>query len=66
MTVFEFDLGGRLETFPYSETTEESEPEEQWMLFQPSGMVFTFRSDGKYSHQMGNDRTPEKWMLLES
>lgn len=66
MTVFEFDLGGRLETFPYSETSEEPEPEEQWMLFQPSGMVFTFRSDGKYSHQMGNDRTPDKWIPLES
>jgi hypothetical protein len=66
MTVFEFDLGGRLETFPYSDITEETEPKEQWMLFQPSGMEFTFRSDGKYSHQMGNEPPNDEWIPLES
>jgi hypothetical protein len=65
ITVFEFDLGGRLETFPYSDQNEESEPEEQWLLYQPSGMVFIFRSDGKYSYHMGNETTFEEWLPIE-
>ena len=52
-TVFEFDLGGRLETKPYLEENEKSVPEEQWLLYQPSGVVFTFRSNGKYIKSYG-------------
>jgi hypothetical protein len=66
ISAFEFDLGGRLETFPYSESNEESEPDEQWLLYQPSGMVFTFRSDGKYNNHMGNQPTPNEWISLDS
>ena len=65
ITVFEFDLGGRLETRPFLEENGESEPEEQWLLYQPSGMVFTFRSDGKYNHQMGNEPPIDKWLPFE-
>ena len=65
ITVFDFDLGGRLETKPYLEENEESEPEEQWLLFQPSGMVLTFRSDGKYINHMGNEPMPDEWIPLE-
>jgi hypothetical protein len=65
ITVFEFDLGGRLETLPYSDANEDSKPDEQWMLFQPSGMVFTLRSDGKFNNSMGNKSTHE-WIPLES
>lgn len=64
ITVFEFDLGGRLETQRYAEENEKTEPEEQWLLFQPSGMVFTLRSDGNYSHRMGNDLTPAEWLPI--
>ena len=51
-----------LETQPYLEEGEETEPEEQWLLYQPSGMVFTLRSDGKYNHHMGNQPTPDDWI----
>jgi hypothetical protein len=48
--VFKFDLGAYLFTCPY-----EDEPEErlmdQWHLYEPSGMVLSFRGDGKYSRQ---------------
>ncbi|WPD23216.1 MAG: hypothetical protein SD837_01370 [Candidatus Electrothrix scaldis] len=49
---FEFDLGGRLETLPNSEAYEKDA--EQWLLYEPSGDVFTLRSDGKYSRMPGN------------
>ena len=65
ITVFEFDLGGRLETQRYAEENEESEPEEQWLLYQPSGMVLTYRSDGKYINHMGNEPTPDEWIPIE-
>ena len=65
ITVFEFDLGGRLETQPYVEENEASEPEEQWLLYHPTGMVFTFRSDGKYNNHMGNESTPDHWIPIE-
>ena len=64
ITVFEFDFGGRLETQPYLEENEVSVPEEQWLLYQPSGMVFTFRSDGKYNNHMGNEPTPDEWIPM--
>lgn len=47
-STFYFDLGSRLETFPYEPDTE------QWLLHEPSGWVLTYRSDGYYSHQPGN------------
>jgi hypothetical protein len=65
-SIFEFDLGGCLETQPYSQKKEESEPEELWSLYQPSGMVFTLRSDGKYNHSMGNHPRTKEWILIET
>ncbi len=64
-TIFEFDLGGRLETQSYLSENDESEREEQWLLYQPSGMVFTFRSDGKYNNHMGNEPTPDEWIPMD-
>ena len=51
-SVFIFDLGSRLETRPYDADSD------QWLLYEPSGKVFTYRADGMYSHQRGN--TPPK------
>ncbi len=51
-SVFEFDMGSRLETKPYDDSN-------QWKLFEPSGYVFLYRADGKYSHHPGST-LPEK------
>jgi len=59
-TIFEFDLGSRLETRPYDQDSD------QWLLFEPSGHVFTLRGDRHYSHQPGNtppDQTVWKPLL---
>jgi hypothetical protein len=47
-TVFEFDLGGRLETAPYDRNRE------QWLLYEPAGTVFTVKAGRYYQHQRGN------------
>ena len=47
-SVFTFDLGSRLETTPYDTDSD------QWLLYEPSGDVFSYRADGMYSHQPGN------------
>ena len=58
-SVFYFDLGSRLETAPYDDQ------KEQWLLYQPGGMVLTFRGDGLYSHQLGETpREQEIWRPL--
>lgn len=44
-TVFEFDLGARLETKSYDKTSE------QWMLYEPKGKVFTIRADNTYCYE---------------
>jgi hypothetical protein len=62
ISIFEFDLGARIETRPYSQINGESEPEDLWLLYQPSGMVFTFRSDGKFNHSMGNQTKSTEWI----
>ena len=64
-SVFEFDLGGRLTTRPYDKPYETPSP--QWMLFEPSGNVLTFRADGYYSSHPGS--TPadqEEWHPLST
>jgi len=43
-TRFTFDLGGSLEIKPY----EDEDKDEQWSLFTPEGMVFSYRADGCY------------------
>ncbi len=66
-TVFEFDLGCVLTTAPYPPDADDdpNEPDEQWMLFQPSGEVFTVRVDGRWSNHPGN-QNPDlaRWETL--
>jgi len=60
-TLFEFDLGGRLETRPFNRTGE------QWLLYEPSGNVLAVRADKRYSYGPGNrpiDR--EKWLAIDA
>ena len=62
VTHFEFDLGAVLTTFPCND---DDEPEEQWILFEPSGDVLSVRSDNRFCH--GSGETPpheEKWLPL--
>jgi hypothetical protein len=54
-SVFEFDLGGRLETYAYSG----EDLYEQWMVYEPSGNVLSIREDGKYAYQ-SEDTPPDK------
>ncbi|HEY4721949.1 MAG TPA: hypothetical protein VII92_08890, partial [Anaerolineae bacterium] len=63
ISVFEFDLGGRLEAIPNTEAYETTS--DLWLLYEPSGYVFTLRADGKHSHTPGNAPTDEeKWQPL--
>jgi hypothetical protein len=58
-SIFRFDLGAQLETVPYDQESE------QWLLYEPTGEVFTVRADGCYSHMPGD--TPqgqERWHQL--
>jgi hypothetical protein len=43
-SVFEFDHGASIHTWPYG-----SGGDTQWMLYMPSGDVFSYREDGLYS-----------------
>ena len=63
VSVFEFDLGGRLEVIPNHEEYEKTV--DLWLLYEPSGNVFTLRADGQYSHMPGTT-LPEnhKWKPL--
>ncbi len=47
-SIFTFDLGSRLETAPYKAGST------QWLLYEPSGKVFSYCDNGMYSHQRGN------------
>jgi hypothetical protein len=60
-SVFEFDLGGRLETKPYNRTSE------QWLLYEPKGNVLSVRADHRYSYGSG-DRHPSKegWLTIDA
>ena len=53
-SIFEFDLGSRLEAKPYNQTSD------QWLLFEPSGYVFSLRGDGHHSHNPSNTLPDEK------
>jgi hypothetical protein len=57
ITVFEFDLGGKLEVIPNHK--EYRKTVDLWLLYEPSGKVFCLRADGQYSHMPGNT-PPEK------
>jgi hypothetical protein len=43
-SIFVFDLGATLKTFPCDKTSE------QWMVFEPSQKVLVLRADGQYKH----------------
>jgi hypothetical protein len=64
VSIFEFDLGGRLEIIPnhvdYEKTVD------LWLLYEPSGNVFTLRADGKYRHRPGDGSVKDKWETLEN
>jgi len=47
-TTFTFDLGCVLTTTPTPGDVDDHEPEEQWLLYQPSHEVLAVRSDGRY------------------
>jgi hypothetical protein len=56
-SLFIFDLGGCLETWPYDD-----ELNEQWLLYCPDGNVYTYRSDGFASYQPGSGpKSDEQW-----
>jgi hypothetical protein len=58
-TVFEFDLGGRVEAVPYEGDDKDWD---LWYLFEWSGRVLTVRADGKYNYQDGDTRPAlQKW-----
>lgn len=62
-SILTFDLGARLFTRPYSAIR--WRVPEQWMLYEPSGRVLSFRADGKYSHHPGNTRPEDEvWLTL--
>ncbi|MBV9077917.1 MAG: hypothetical protein JO048_10580 [Methylobacteriaceae bacterium] len=50
-TLFRFDLGGSLLTWPY-----ERNDDEQWSVYRPNGNVLTLRADGQYS--IGSEDEP--------
>ena len=60
-SVFEFDLGGRLETKPFDRSSE------QWLLFEPRGNVLLVRADKKYWYGP-SDRHPSKqrWLAADA
>jgi len=60
--VFEFDLGGRLEIFPNYDEYEKTV--DLWLLYEPSGNVFTLRADGQYHRDLGD--TPPKKHIWKS
>jgi hypothetical protein len=59
-SLFRFDLGATLETWPY-----DGGDEEQWFLYAPSKHVLSYRADGHYSWRV-SDQTPdeENWLPL--
>jgi len=60
-SVFEFDLGGRLETKPFDRTRE------QWLLYEPNGNVLAIRADRKYSYGSGNRHpTKQRWLTVDA
>lgn len=62
--VFEFDLGGKLEIIPnYSDYEKDSD---LWLLYEPSGYVFTLRADGKYNYAPGNSHAEKAWKALNT
>ena len=51
-TIFSFELGDQLITKPNQEAY--GVESEQWLFYEPSGLVFTLRADRKYSYHHGS------------
>ena len=49
-TLFEFDLGSRLECTPHQDETRS----ELWMLYRPTGYVLSVYGDGTCTHERGD------------
>jgi hypothetical protein len=62
VSIFEFDLGGRLEVSPNYEGFEKTD--DLWLLYEPSGNVFTLRADGKYKRAPGDGSGKHQWKAL--
>ena len=59
-SVFEFDQGATLQTWPYG-----CGDDIQWMLYMPSGDAFSYREDGSYSLGPGSQPPDEEvWQPL--
>jgi hypothetical protein len=59
-STFVFDLGAKLETWPYAD-----DDETQWWLSTPSGNNLAYRADGKYSWGPRNQDPDEReWLPL--
>jgi hypothetical protein len=52
-SIFVFDLGATLKTFPYDKGSE------QWMLFEPSKKVLVLRADGQYKYERSETSSDE-------
>jgi hypothetical protein len=62
--LFEFDLGGRLEIIPnYDDYEKDSD---LWLLYEPSGYVYTLRADGKFNHAPGDGSEEKAWKVLNT
>jgi hypothetical protein len=61
--VFEFDLGGKLEIIPNYDGYEKDS--DLWLLYEPSGYVYTLRADGKYCHAPGDGSIKKSWKALK-
>lgn len=53
--VFEFDLGGRLETYPYDDKGE------QWLFYDSRNNVLVLRADGMYSLRPSDQAVEPEW-----
>lgn len=59
-SIFEFDLGGTLETLPCDRMGE------QWLLYEPSGNVLTLRADKRYEFHSSMSRADGPWKPVAS
>jgi hypothetical protein len=55
-SIFDFDLGGQLETKPFDDESE------QWFLYEPTGKVLSLRADKMFHYDAGNKQREHcKW-----
>lgn len=66
LSTFDFDLGGRLEAYPYPRRSRHYDPTDtMWMLRVPSGHWLSLRADGRYSYVPGSSPPDQEgWVRL--